>query len=126
MIHITIKATGTELTPAIREYVEEKIGSVEKLIDASDTTARADVEVGQTTHHHQKGEVFRTEINFFSKEANVRIVKMAEDLYASIDEAKDELLEEFRDQKAKKVSVVRKGQRLFKRMLRRFGRGEEM
>lgn len=126
MINITIKATGMELTPAIRLYVEEKISSVEKFLDTSDTTARADVEVGQVTRRHQSGNVFKTEIHFVSKQATLRIVKTEEDLYASIDRAKDELLDELRDKKHKNVNMVRKGQRLFKRMLRRFGRGEEI
>lgn len=125
MIHITIKATGMELTPAIRAYIEEKISSVEKFIDPSDDAAHADVEVGQTTHHHQKGEVFRAEISFHSKQADVRVVKTEENLYAAIDEAKDELLDEIRDQKDKRVGAVRRGQRLWKGMLRRFGWGEE-
>ncbi len=119
MIHITIKATGIELTPAIRAYVEEKVAHVDKLIPASDTTAHADVEVGQTTKHHQSGNVFRTEINLVSKQGSFRIEIEEADLYASIDRAKDELMDEIRDRKDKKVSLVRRGQRLFKRMLGR-------
>jgi ribosomal subunit interface protein len=124
MLNIHIKATGMELTPAIRAYAEEKITALKKLV-SEDVVATADVEVGQTTHHHQSGKIFRCEINLSLDGSLMRAESMQEDLYAAIDVAKDELAGEVRKRKAKKEHMMRKGGRLFKSLLQKFGFGNE-
>lgn len=121
MINVTIKATNMKLTPSIREYVENKVGSFEKLVDPDDTTARADVEVGQTTRHHQSGDIFRAEINLVYSQGILRAVSEQEDLYAAIDESKDEILRQLRKDKTKRAKVRRRGGQVLKSLLRRFG-----
>ncbi|MCI0619825.1 ribosome-associated translation inhibitor RaiA [Candidatus Wolfebacteria bacterium] len=125
MINTNIKATNIELTPAIRAYVEEKVVMLGKLIDPNDTIARADVEVGQTTKHHQSGDIFRAEINLHIAGADLRTESEREDLYAAIDEAKDELMRQLRKEKTKRTDLVRRGGLALKRMLHRFSRSNE-
>jgi len=124
MINVDIKATGIELTPALRSYVEDKVGALEKLVE-SHIAAQADVEIGQTTHHHQSGNIFRCEINLMVEGKLTRVVAKEEDLYAAIDVAKDQLLDEVRKHKDKSTKVQRKGARTFKSILRRMGWGSE-
>ncbi len=52
---INIHARGIELTPAIKQYTEEKMHSVEKYLDS---IQHMDVEVGRAAGHAQKGNVF--------------------------------------------------------------------
>ncbi|QQR82740.1 ribosome-associated translation inhibitor RaiA [Candidatus Campbellbacteria bacterium] len=127
MLTISLKATSMELTPAIRLYAEEKISSVEKFIDPL-KEARAEIELGKTTHHHNGGAIFRCEINFHMEGELLRSVSQKEDLYAAIDIAKDELLDEVRKQKNKKTRGSRRGARMFKSLLQKmgFGNGEEV
>lgn len=54
-----------DLTPAIKAYVEEKLGSVARFLKKLDAhnSAILRVELARTTKHHQKGEVFYAEAN---------------------------------------------------------------
>jgi len=114
-----ILATNMELTPAIRKHVEEKLSYLDTLLP-EDTSIIADVEVGKTTHHHQKGEVFRAEANFGVGGKMLRAEATNEDMYASIDEMKDELARVLSEKKKKDRTQERKGGSFIKNMLRGF------
>ena len=90
-----------ELTPAIREYVEEKLGYLDELLP-EDPSIIADVEVGKTTNHHQKGDVFRCEVNLRVPGQLLRVEKTEEDLYKAIDKVKDHLARQIKDWRGKK------------------------
>ncbi len=122
MIHINLKATGIELTPALRLYVEGKMQALQKFIDER-VIAQADVEIGQTTHHHHSGDIFRCEINLTLGGDLLRVDRQEADLYAAIDVAKDELLDQVRSRKERKTNKNRRGARMFKSFLKRFGLG---
>ena len=78
-----------ELTEAIKDYVNEKVGSLEKYFDG---ILEARVDVGIISHHHQKGDIFRAEVNLEVPQKHVlRAEAEREDLYAAINEAKDDL-----------------------------------
>ncbi|MCR4274492.1 MAG: ribosome-associated translation inhibitor RaiA [Candidatus Campbellbacteria bacterium] len=122
MLNISLKATGMELTSAIRSYAQEKVVSVGKFIDPS-KEAYAEVEMGMTTRHHSGGSIFRCEINLRVEGELIRVVSDKEDLYAAIDVAKDELLDEVRKRKNKKTRDSRRGARMFKSLLQKMGLG---
>lgn len=125
MLNISFKATQFEITPAIRAYAEEKVRMIERLLDERDADARAEVELEQTTRHHQSGDIFRAEINLRTARVNLRTEAEEGDLYAAIDIAKDELVEELRRLKEKKSSMMRRGGRMFKGMMQKMGWGNE-
>lgn len=122
MININIKASGIDLTPALRTYVENKLQALQKFIDQN-VAVQADVEIGQTTHHHQSGNIFRCEINLALPGDLLRVENTQEDLYAAIDVAKDELLDQVRSRKERKTNKDRRGARMFKSFLQKFGFG---
>jgi len=109
-----------ELTEAISDYIDKKVGSLEKLIDPNDTSIIADVEVGKTTEHHQTGDLFRAEINFHMAGKTFRVEETKDDLYASIDAAKDEMSRSIVSHKNKKQDLLRKGGAKLKDFLRGF------
>ena len=112
-----IKVTNIELTPEIKDYLEKKIDSLEKFIEKADSSAQAWVEIGVSTKHHQHGDIYRAEIQIRIPNANsVRGVSEKETLYAAIDEAKEEVKKELTKIKEKKISLARKGARMFKRL----------
>lgn len=118
-MNINIKATNTQLTPAIREYIEKKLAQVEsKLIDPDDTSTHCDVEVGKTTRGQNKGEVFRAEFNLSINGKLCRTESVQENLYAAIDEAKDELYRRVKKDKNKQKDTSRRGMLKMKRALR--------
>lgn len=119
---INIKATNTTLTPAISDYVNKRIDSLTKFIDSSDTGAMADVEVGVTTHHHQSGEIFRAEVNLYTKGKQFRAEHEDVDLYVAIDKVRDEVAEELRSSRKKETSLLRRGGAAIKNLLKGFGK----
>ena len=122
---INIKATGITLTPAISEYVDKKISSVEKhlLVDpAADTTAIvAQVEVGMTTHHHRTGEIFKAEVHITGLGLDLYASTEKEDLYAAIDILRDEIVHEATQYKGKKKTLTRRSAEAVKNLLKRLG-----
>ena len=87
---VNIKATNLELTPAIKSYIEEKMTMLEKYL--GDTSViNTDFEVELTTKHHNKGEIFRAEVNLSLAREMLRVEKTESDLYKAIDKVKDHL-----------------------------------
>lgn len=87
-----------DLTPAIKDYVFDKVGSLDKFFDRVD---QADVEVGKTTNHHQKGDVFFCEINLSVPKTLLRAREELDDLYKAINKAKDRMQRELKKYKGK-------------------------
>lgn len=115
---INIKATNLELTSEINNYISKKIGGLEKFIEGFDSSIQAWVEVGISTKHHQTGEIYRAEIQIRipHDKKGVRAVSQKETLYAAIDDAREEIKKELTKIKEKKISLVRKGSRLIKKI----------
>lgn len=88
---IRIKATKMELTPSIEEAIKDKIGGLEKYFD---NIIGCEVEVGRTTNHHYKGDVFFAEVNLEVPKKVIRASADTDDLFKSINEAKDKMKSE--------------------------------
>ena len=97
-----IKATNIEMTDAIRTYVEEKINHLAPMLERFGEATCIAVEVGKTTQHHHKGDIFRCEINVscLPGKKMIRVEEVEDDLYKAIVAAKRVLereIKEFRD-----------------------------
>ncbi|MCR4312615.1 MAG: ribosome-associated translation inhibitor RaiA [Candidatus Uhrbacteria bacterium] len=79
-----------EITDAIRGYVEKKLEGIEKIC-AGYSPCDVRAEVGKTGEHHNKGKIWRAEFTLTIPGARLRAESTQEDLYAAIDEAKDDL-----------------------------------
>lgn len=120
-MNLNIKTTNISLTPAISEYLEKKLRSLDKFIDIDRDNVYIQAEVGKTTNHHKSGDVFKAEINLRIGGNNYRAVSEKDDLYAAIDEVKDELSRAVKSGKDKRISLFRKGALRVKNLLR-FGK----
>lgn len=119
-----IKVTNMELTPAIEEYLIKRLETIEKHLWGDYDSAKVDIEIAQTTLHHQQGPIFKCELTVALPHGQFRAESTQENLYTAIDEVKDELKRQLIETKNKHKTLTRKGQLMFKRMLR-FGRTEE-
>lgn len=117
----TIKATNTDLTPAIAEYVQKKLSSLEKVVDKNDESAVVSVEVGVKTKHHQQGDIFFAEINLHVAGGDFYAVAEESDLYSAIDAVKDEIISEVNSYRSRRRKLLRRGQALVKDVMRGFG-----
>ena len=101
---IHIKATNLELTASLKEYVEEKIGSIGKIIKKWDMDGAIEVrvEIGRTTNHHHKGDVFRAEADLRLPGKILRAEDENNDMHAAIDKVENVLKREINKYKSAK------------------------
>lgn len=105
---INIKATNTTLTPAIREFVEEKLGHLEKFIRPED---KIHVEL-EVSRHHQSGLVHRAEIDIRPRGHYAE--SWGEDFYAAMDLVLPKIKEQLIKAKDKKLSKIKAARRRLK------------
>jgi len=97
---IILKGTHLELTSVLRDYIEEKIGGLDTLMPNVDPSCvEAKVEVECTTNHHQKGDIFRAEVNLYVPGKLLRVEAKRDDINLAIVEAKDKLQREINQYK---------------------------
>lgn len=87
-----------ELTDAIRDYVEEKLQSLERFAKRFQPCDVA-VEIGRTSEKQNKGDVYFAEFMVTIPGEPIRVRNEMDDLYAAIDESKDDLKREFVERK---------------------------
>ena len=113
---INIKTTNMDLTPAIEDYVNKKLASLEKF--KGDGEASIYVEVGKTTNHHKQGELFKAEINLGLNGKNFFTDSEKDDLYKAIDESEEDLIRQITYKKDKDQTLFKRGAMSVKKMLK--------
>lgn len=108
-MNIQIQGTNIDLTEALRDYVEKRVASLERFISPGDESVKCEVEIGKTTHHHKQGDYFRAEIKMHVAGKNIYTVSEKDDLYAAIDEVRDEMASALTTHKDKKKTLFRRG-----------------
>lgn len=118
-MQIQIKATGIELTGAIKDYAEKKVLSLEKFFRGSDPdSVLVQIEVAKTTTHHKSGDIFKAEVSIRAEGESYYAVAEKEDLYSAIDIVKDEITREVVSAKKKKETLFRRGGARIKEILK--------
>jgi ribosomal subunit interface protein len=116
-----VKATDFELTPAIRDYVEKSISHLDKFVSPEHKDLpMCYVEIGKTTNHHKKGELFKAEYTIHVGEKSLRAESQMEDLYAALDKVTEEMSEEIKSFKEKNSSLIKKGGAKIKDIIKGF------
>ena len=115
---INTKTKNFLLTPSITYYLEEKLNSLNRFLSRHENVF-VDVELAKTTRHHQKGDIYKAEINLKIPGHLIRAMAEEWDLRVAIDKVKDELQRKIKDNKEKKLSLYKKGARMLKKFLRR-------
>lgn len=118
-MRIIIKGTNIKLSPSINQYIEEKIGGLEKFLKKfNPELIEARVEVGKITRGQRQGDIFKAEVNLSINGRLIRVEKTEESLMAAIDLAKDELHREIRQYKDKRLTMSIRGARSWKKFWR--------
>lgn len=95
MLKYTIRGENIEVTPAIRDYVEKKVGKVERYFDQE---INATAHVNLRTYSDNTAVV---EVTIPLKNLTVRAEEDSQDLYGSIDLVVDKLERQIRKHKTK-------------------------
>lgn len=117
-MNINIKATNIELTSAIRDYVNAKIGALNKFLP-TDKDTQIFVEIGKESNHHQNGpDIFMAEVRFNMEGKDLYIKDNSADLYAAIDLVKDETQRQIKEKKGKSQTLFVRGARSIKKRIK--------
>lgn len=103
-----IKGTNIDITPAIADYIDKRFGAFDRFVN-NDPSALCDVEVGVTSRHHKSGDIFKAEVNLRFSGQTFYAVSEKNDLYAAIDEVKDEVVRSITSHKDRSATLMRKG-----------------
>jgi len=128
---INILTKNIKLTPALKDFIEEKINPLEKFAKILYTEkyvnhffgkgkprVEAWIEIGKETLHHKKGPFFWAECQLRFPKRSIRVVAKREDLKLAITEVKDELQRELKEYKEKIMAKEKRGTRIFKKGLK--------
>jgi|SRR3989344_2434525 len=117
-MNIKIRTINFEITPAIDQYVNKKISSLEKFLGDGQNVL-CEVEIGRTTKHHKSGDIFKAEINIM-RPGSKQVYALSEEqnLYSAIDIVRDEAEREIVSQKEKRSTLVRRGGIIVKSLLK--------
>lgn len=117
IMQINITGKGIDLTDAIKDYVDKKIGGLEKFYNQ---IIRAKITVGLETNRHKQGKFYIAECKLEVPGNDLYASKNEKDLYKAIDKVKDYLDAELKKhkvkmrQKAKNSRQTRRGQKEYK------------
>lgn len=120
-MRVNIRQKNIEVTPALREYIEEKIIRVaEKFLQeqASTDLPMLDVEVERTTAHHRKGDVFRIAAKLCAGKQCFYANAHGADIRAACDYLEEELQREMYGRKNRISALFRRGARVLKKSMR--------
>lgn len=106
-MRINIKAKDLDLTPAMRQFIEEKAGSLQKFVQKYDENDAllVEVEIARTSNHHHKGEVFHAEMNLQLPGKVLRAEDEDFDTRVAVNRVKDKMqreIDKYKDAKDQK------------------------
>ena len=117
-MRLNLKTTNMSVGSDVKEYLRKKLRSLERTLDFDDPSVMVDVELGRTTRHHEKGDVFFAEINIHRGKESFRAVADWSDIMSAIDGMRDAVARELQSAKGKKFSLTRRSGQLVKELLR--------
>ena len=94
---INIQAPNLELTPALTEYIEKKIGGLDKFLkkfNPEDILARVDV--GRGSRHHRHGKVYHVDVNLVLPGGTLRAAYDDEDARKALNAVREKLQREIK------------------------------
>jgi putative sigma-54 modulation protein len=117
-VEIVIKTQNIKLNRALEDFIERRIGELEKFFQKK--PSKSFVEIGKTTHHHKKGPFFRAECQItVPGKKSIRAEALSPDLRLAIVEVKDEIQRQLKKYEDKFIAKTRKRQRKLKKIIRK-------
>ncbi|MFT5360245.1 MAG: ribosomal subunit interface protein [Candidatus Paceibacteria bacterium] len=118
---INLKATGMDLTDAIRDYVENRVTNLSKLLSKVESDVLIEFEVAKTTNHHNNSEhLYRAECRVTFSGEDFYTQEESSDLYASIDAVKDKIFRDVRDSRDRSRNLFIRNARKIKKRIKGF------
>lgn len=115
----SIKAAGTALTSDLEGYINAKVKAFERFVPDGEE-ALCEVELKREGGVGQSGDIYYAEANLTIGGALYRATSNQSTFQAAIDVVKDEMLNELRKRKGKRMHIVRESGAKMKNWLRGF------
>lgn len=112
-MQLTIRTKSIELTPDVKEFVENKIGSLDKYFSGI-ISGRVDLE--KVTEHHRNGPYFKASVDLKVPGPNLHAEANDVDVKSAIDAVKDELKTELKKYKESQDTQARRDGRALKKL----------
>jgi putative sigma-54 modulation protein len=116
-MQIQITGNTMEVTSAIREYAEKRLGALEKFLKDQGHEIMH-IEIGQTSKHHKQGFIYRAEVTLNYNNALLTAVSEKDDLYTAIDDVREEMERQIVGNKNRRETLFRRGARSVKKMMK--------
>jgi len=118
-MEIRIKSSDFEMTPDISSYLDERLAHLEKLLGTEAMSARCEIEIGRDAGRPRHGNIYFAEMQLFNPGGKLlRATNRSESINGAIDDAKQELERQIRQDKKLHIRLLRKGGTFAKRLLR--------
>jgi len=120
-MQINLQGKNIELTEAIKDYVLKRVTNLEKLLSGVEKRKGEIIinfEVAKTTNHHKSGQIFHADCLININGDEFYSSADADDLYAAIDEIKENLFREIDKKKDRKQTLFKRGASSVKKMMK--------
>ncbi|MCC2625370.1 MAG: raiA [Burkholderiales bacterium] len=114
MKNFTIYCKDFELTDSIKEYSEDKMGSLHKYLNQDEDQVKFNFRLGKSSNSHNNGKIYYAEVSIHTPEKNYGGKIEAESVYVAIDLLKDELANNITHYREKVRTVSRHEAQKFK------------
>ena len=116
-MRISINAKNIELTPTLEVHIEEKFTShIRRLVEKKNDVdlPLLHLEVGRSTRHHKKGNVYYAEANLNLGKTVFYAKAEHGDVYAACDSLRDEMEREIKEFSGRRQALQKRGARMAK------------
>lgn len=114
MKNFTIYCKDFELTDSIKQYAEDKIGSLHKYLNQDVDLVKFNLRLGKTSNSHSNGKIYYAEVSIHTPEKNYGGIIEADGVYVAIDLLKDELANNITHHREKVRTLSRRVAKKFK------------
>lgn len=98
---LPFKTTNFKITESVANFLSQRMANVEALIEKVGGVLGGWIEIGRTTRHHKKGEVYRAEAQIRLKRQSIRAEGVSNTIFGAIVEMKERLKRELSKYKTK-------------------------
>lgn len=116
---IRIKGTNYQIPPEVERYLNERLGTLTKLLGEHAHISRCEVELARDAGRPRHGEhVWVAEIHLVYPGGSVYARNNSESINGAIDDVKEEVERQLRREKKLHIRILRKSGAMWKRLMR--------
>lgn len=98
---VRVYGKNLKISPQVESHVREELKNLEKFIEKR-FISESKIEVGITSFHHRKGDIYRAEINLRLPGKLLRAEEEAESIHTAINIVKEELERQIKKYRGKR------------------------